>query len=279
MERTLPATWRLPALEWRRALNAASLLIVAGFWLIVASHPMVNDAHTYWYSTQPGVELYGRQWNVEADAYVYSPVFAIALKTLTWLPFATFHVIWTGVLTLTLIWLVGPIWAVVALLIPGFAGYEIVLGNVNLLIAAAVVLGLSGRSATWAFPLFTKVTPAVGMLWHLARREWSALASVTGVSVVLGLASLVLLPQAWPAWIGVLQTQGPPLPDALLVIPIIVRLPLAAALVLLAAYRDWRWLVAVAVWLAIPNWSVLPSLTVLLAIPRLLQVGPAGYST
>ena len=271
MNRTLTMTRLLPAID-RRLLNLLAVVGVFAYWLYLQRVPDWVDAHGYWYSTQPGVDLYGRQWNVDVDAFVYSPVAAIALDALTWLPWQVFYALWSAALIGTLVWLIGPAWALVALLIPGFAGYEVMIGNISLLFAASFVIALSGRAAAWAFPLLTKVTPAVGLIWHVLRREWSAVAEVAAVSLALVALSLVLLPNEWPGWFAVLWKQGPPLPDALIVIPVALRLPVAAGIVVVAARRDWRWLVPVACWAAQPNFSLLPGAVMLLAIPRLVRV-------
>lgn len=248
------------------------------FFLMVGLRPITSDAHTYWFSVQPGVELYGRLWNVESDAFVYSPVAAVAFGAVAWTSFAVFYAAWTAVLLVSLVWLVGPAWAAVALFVPGFAGAEVAVGNVNLLIAVAVVLGVRGHAIAWLLPLLTKVTPGIGILWNVYRRDWRGLAWTAGIGGVLIIGSHLLLPGAWLEWFGILRQQGPPLPDAFLVVPIYVRMVAAVLIVLLAARRRWPWLVAVAVWLAIPNWSVLPSLTVLLAIPRLMDYSGSRWS-
>ena len=44
------------------------------------------------------------------------------------------------------------------------------MGNVQLLLAAAIVIALR-HPAAWALPILTKIGPAVGLTWHLVRRE------------------------------------------------------------------------------------------------------------
>jgi hypothetical protein len=273
MNRTLVLPPRVPAID-RKLLNLFAILGIFAYWLSLQRVPEWVDAHGYWYSTQPGVELYGRQWNVDADAFVYSPVAAIALKTLTWMPFQVFYALWTGVLIGTLIWLVGPAWGLVALLVPGFAGYEVMIGNISLLFAASFVLALSGRPSAWTLPLLTKVTPAVGVVWHLVRREWRGVVELIAVCLALLALSLLFLSDAWFGWFEVLRKQGPPLPDALIVIPIAVRVPLALGIVVVGSRMDWRWLIPVACWAAQPNFSLLPGAVMLLAIPRLVRDRP-----
>ncbi len=45
--------------------------------------------------------------------------------------------------------------------------------------AAAIALGFR-YPATWAFVLLAKVTPGIGLLWFLVRREWRNLAIALG---------------------------------------------------------------------------------------------------
>ena len=65
--------------------------------------------------------------------------------------------------------LVGPLAVPLALTQP--VRLELVFGNVNLLIAGAVLIGLRWP-ALWSIPILMKVTPAGGLLWFVARREW-----------------------------------------------------------------------------------------------------------
>ena len=74
---------------------------------------------------------------------------------------------------MVLYWLVRPWpWALLILLLPWT--YELFVGQVHLFIAAAIVLGFRWP-ALWAFNILTKVTPGVGLLWFLVRREWRSL--------------------------------------------------------------------------------------------------------
>ena len=69
--------------------------------------------------------------------------------------------------------------------------FEIVSGNVHLLYAAVIVAGFR-LSAAWALPLLTKVTPGIGLVWFLVRREWRPLAVAFGVTVAVAAVSFVL---------------------------------------------------------------------------------------
>jgi hypothetical protein len=57
-----------------------------------------------------------------------------------------------------------------------FALMELAGGNIEILIAVAIVVGFRWPAA-WSFVLLTKVTPGVGLLWFAVRREWNQLAT------------------------------------------------------------------------------------------------------
>ena len=61
---------------------------------------------------------------------------------------------------------------------------EILIGNIHLLLAAAIVLGFRWPG-TWAFVLLTKVTPGVGLLWFAVRREWRSLGIALGATAAI----------------------------------------------------------------------------------------------
>jgi len=134
---------------------------------------------------------------------------------------------------------------------------------VQFLIAAAIVIGFRW-SAAWAFPILTKITPAVGLLWFAVRREWRALATAVGVTAAIVVVSFALSPSAWADWIAFLLAS-PGRSEMLL-----PRLVIAALLVALGAMTGRRWLVPVAVWLSLPVvW--INSWVILLAIIRLRE--------
>ena len=141
-----------------------------------------------------------------------------------------------------------------ALLVLAFppVAIELYYGNINLLIAVALVMGMS-RPWAWSFVLLTKPTCGVGLLWFAARREWRSLAIALG-------ATLALCPCRWsscrvPGGTGSRSSwrvgSAPPV-DTWLPIPIWLRLPAAGALVWWGARTDRPWTVAAAVTLALP---------------------------
>ena len=186
----------------------------------------------------------------ELGAFTYSPPFALAMQVVNGLDWRVFLWLWMAVLLATAIWLGGRR----ALLVLAFPPViiELYYGNVNLLIAAAIVLGFR-HPWSWAFVLLTKPTCGVGLLWFAARREWRALGIALGTTATIVGVSLVVAPHLWTEWIGFLAASSGGTPaGAWLPVPLWLRLPAAAALVVWGARTDRRWTVAVSVAIALP---------------------------
>lgn len=225
------------------------------------------DAHAYWlawqgpmYTTAPGIP----------DAYLYSPAFAQILWPLAQLPwpmFATAVIVGIGLLHA---WLLRPLtwrWAV-PLWLAGLP--EITSGNIFILMAAGAVLGLR-RPGWWALSALTKISPTVGPLWFLVRREWRSLLVALGSTVAIAIISFTMSPELWVQWYRFLlqhltESTGPI--GSPFLPPAVVRIPLGLALVVWGAVRNRRWTIPVSMLLCTPVlW--LGSLTLLAAIPRL----------
>jgi hypothetical protein len=212
------------------------------------------DAFAYW-TTRSG-DFYAAAETGQIGAYLYSPAFAQALAPLVALPLAWFTALWTAINLAALWWLLRR-WALPSLLFLPIP-FEIISGNVHLLYAVAIVAGFR-YPATWALVLLTKVTPGVGLLWFLARREWRAFATAAGLTLAIVAVSLLLDRAAWEAWIAILasdlaRTGAGPLetPGWYVAIPLLPRLILAAAITVVAGLTDRRWLVPFAVVVALP---------------------------
>jgi hypothetical protein len=221
------------------------------------------DARAYWQ-----IDLANPYTNSavgELSTYLYSPAFAQLMAPFGALPFQVFFVLWTALSVVILAWLVRPWpWAVPILALPII--YELCVGNIHFLIAAAIVMSFRWPS-TWAFPILTKVTPAVGVGWFMVRREWRALAIAAGTTGAIVAVSYALNPTAWADWFAFLLAS--PGRSQLLVF----RLLLAAGLVALGAATGWRWLVPVAVWISLPivwvnSWVILLAMIRLAGPPR-----------
>ena len=244
----------------RRALRLRAIrdgLIISG-WLATAFALIVlpyfgrslgYDAFSYWSIDMN--DLYGRaiSSNFAVGAFRYAPPIAFLFAPLGLLPWWLFLLLWGAVMVATILWLGGR-WALVLLALPPVA-LELQLGNVHLLMAAAIALGFR-HPWTWAFVILTKVTPGVGLLWFAVRREWRSLAIALVATVAVSLASAIVAPHYWREWVDALVSNlnepqhysvPPPLP---------IRLPIAAALVIWGARTDRPWTVAVAATLGLP---------------------------
>ena len=151
---------------------------------------------------------------------------------------------------------------------------ELMLGNVYILFATALVLGLTRFPGAFAIFAITKLAPSVVFVWFVVRREWGKAAVAIGTTLALVAISAAIDPEAWLHWVRFLFTSTS---DGSVGAPI--RAILALVIVVFAARTDRAWLLAPAVLLACPVFGGWGPLAVLAAIPRLLESGgPAGSS-
>jgi hypothetical protein len=257
-----------------RLLNAVA---VGAVWLvtIALADPYIagglgtaHDAHDYWLAAS-AADPYaaGLSWG-HPGAYVYSPAFLQFASPLLALPWQPFVAVWSAIALGALAWLSRPA-ALVAMLIVSLP--ELWGGNIHLLLAAAIVVGFRYPGA-WAFVVLTKVTPGIGLLWFALRREWRHLAEAAGATALIVIVSALIAPDLWREWFGVLAGNANTDPVVLGVIPIplVVRLPIAVAIIAWAAPGNRRWALPVACMLALPAWWI-GGLTMLLAIPALID--------
>jgi hypothetical protein len=212
--------------------------------------PSGMDARCYWVPTLADPYLHSN-W-LDQIAYPYSPAFLQVLQPIRILPWQVFMAIWAAILMAALVYLTGP-----RLILLGRAFFglmEIWGGNIELLVALAVVLGFRWPAA-WSFVLLTKITPGVGLLWFAVRREWRSLAIVAVATGAIAAASFALMPDAWHTWIQVLRDnagKGGTGTWAAVPVPFFVRLPFAVVLVVWGARTNRRWTVPVSAMLALP---------------------------
>lgn len=230
------------------------------------------DAFAYW-TTRDGV-LYGPETTGRIGAFVYSPAFAQLLTPLVWLDWPLFDALWTALNLAVYGWLVGRLALPLLLFLP--FPFEIVSGNVHLLLGAMIVIGLRERAAwAWALGAITKLTPLVGLTWFAVRREWRALAVAVLGSVAVVAGSWLVAPAAWQEWFALLiRDAGQPLQTVgwYLPVPLLPRLVVAVALIAWGAVTDRPWTIPVGVVLAMPvMW--LNSLAVLAALVPLTERG------
>lgn len=258
----------MPARILRAAARAGAAIGVVAIAMI---WPGLNlaDAHAYW--AAPLSDLYGAARAGGADAYLYAPAFAQALAPFKALPWPVFAGLWLLFMALCLVAIVG-VWALLVAFIPPVL-IELQAGNIHLPLALAIGLGLRYPS-TWAFVLLTKPTLGIGLLWFIVRREWRQLTIALGTTALIATVSFVVAPSAWVEWIDALIVNaGHPIsPDysGVIHIPLLLRLPVAAAIVIWGARTDRPWTVAVAATLALPILWI-NGLAVLLAAPLLMR--------
>jgi hypothetical protein len=216
------------------------------------------DAYAYW-TTRSG-DLYASADTGRIGAYLYSPAFAQLLAPITWLPLNVFTAIWTGI-NCAALWFLLRRWSLPSLLFLPIP-FEIISGNVHLLYGVAIVVGFRGYrwAASWALMFLTKITPGIGVVWFLVRREWRSFAVAIGVTAAIVAVSFLLNRAAWEEWIAILQAdlsggagQGAlDTPGWYLAVPLVPRLIVAAGLAVVAGLTDRRWLIPFVVVLALP---------------------------
>jgi Glycosyltransferase family 87 len=237
------------AARFARPLRDGLILVGLGraayYYIVQAIHPWEFagvDARAYW-----GIDLahpYAASGVGVISTYLYSPAFAQVMAPFSLLPFGVFFALWTAMNLALFVWLVRPRpWVGLALFLP--VTYELFVGNVHFLIAAAIVLAFR-RPATLALPILTKITPGISVLWFAVRREWRAVAEVTLITAAIVAISFALAPSAWFDWVTLLTSNAE---RGQLLLP---RVALGVVLVAVGALTDRRWLVPVAVWIAIP---------------------------
>jgi hypothetical protein len=222
-------------------------VIVAAWMYIVVGYPNFEkpggDALVYW-----GVNLadpYAGSTVGGANAYLYSPAFAQAFAVLGSLPRGVFVVAWSAFLALVAWWLARP-WPASLLVLALPVSAEIFIGNIHLLLAAAIVLGFRWPG-TWAFVLLTKITPGIGLVWFAARGEVRALVIALGTTVLIAGGSFILAPTLWTDWVAVLRHDGGTQASGLL-----LRIGAAALIAVWGGRTDRRWTVPLAAMIALP---------------------------
>ena len=224
-----------------------------------------HAARAYW--AAPRDDPYEPGSVGQESAYLYSPAFLVAVSPLRVLPWPLFVGIWTIGLLAVLYWLSGPLLflPLILLTLPELWG-----GNITIPLAAAIVVGF-GRSSTWLFPLLTKLTPGIGLLWFVFRREWMPFGQALAATAIVVAATAVVTPGLWGEWFALLSSStGSSTVAGSVPIPLVLRLPFAAAVIAIAAVSGRRWLLPIGVLLAMPViwWGSLALLTACVALKR-----------
>lgn len=239
------------------------LIPVGWTWWELWRRQYPGDAFMYW-STPVGSYP-----TAALEGFLYTPPVMLLMAPIHALPYWLFYGLWLIGLMAVMYWLLGR-WLFLVALIPGsFTWGYLGWGNIGILIAAAIVLGIR-RPEWWAVPLLTKPTAAIGLLWHRPR-EWMRPAVVVGG---ISLVTVLLFPQMWVDWFRavLLNVGADPTREAwsLTALGLGVRLPLAALLILLARWRHAPAVIPLACTLALP-WIGSSSLVVALGAIRLLH--------
>lgn len=270
--------WLTPPREraLRHGLTIAGLAFTIEFAWIALSGQWFGDAHVFWFDSPTTMYIdfhvgYG-------TGYGYAPAFAQILTPLRLLPWPLFSALWSAMLLLVLGWLLRGTprrWAIPLALI---ALPEVIVGNVHLLLAAAVVVGFT-YPASWAFVLLTKVTPGVGLLWFAIRREWRRLAIAFLATAAVAAISLILDPHLWPEWLAALWANRDAQGAGIQILPgLIVRLPIAAIVVGWGAFTGRRWTVLAGAFIGLPHiW--IQSFAMAAGLPRLLRTDQGAQAT
>jgi hypothetical protein len=263
------ARWVEPtAVDPRRPLRLG--LSLFGLIMLVGTFvpPHGYDLLAYW---QLDLSAPYAGFAVEQGRFQYAPPIALLFAPLGALPWEAVIAVWLA-LQLAALWYIGREWALALIVFPP-VWLDLVYGNVNVMIAAAIVAAFR-YPAAWAFPLLTKVTPGVGALWFLGRREWRSLVVAFGATALIAAASVVVLGTGiWQDWFDALRTaqQLPPRPDALN-IPLLPRVAAAAVLVVIGGAQGWRWTVPVAATLAMPTLFAISFAPLVALAPDLLPI-------
>jgi hypothetical protein len=229
--------------------------LIFGAYVVFVAAPnkgtFAIDTLCYWgvNFAQPYVTPWGN-CAVPVPPFGYGPPFALLFAPFSALPWPVFVAGWYALMVAALVWLGRRDVLLLAAFPPVALNFAD--GNIHLFMALAVVLGFR-YPAAWAFILLAKVTPGVGLLWFVARREWRNLAIALGATAAIALVTMVFMPTQWLAWLGMLRdSAGVQLPMPAVPIPLWLRLPIAAAIVWWGARRDAPWTVPIAVALALP---------------------------
>jgi hypothetical protein len=258
---------RLKEFDWGRlSLGAAIVLgLIVGIGQILGGVSAPFDFNSYWRANLD--HLYVASWDDPALTYLYPPPMAQLLAPLHVIPLGIATIVWT---TLSFVclwycvreWTLGVVIAgVVAILLPegslpaqALSGplAAVLLGNVNIMIAAAVVAAIR-RPEWWAVSAILKVGTGIGVLWHPARGEWRGLIRALGLLALIGAASFALAPSLWVDWAFFVIHN----PNGSSLVPVVgpplwIRALAGLALTLYAARTDRAWLVPFACGIANP---------------------------
>lgn len=262
--RALELLGQLDEVVLRDRFSLAGIAVLAWFATFGGSW-VAYDAYAYW-SVDPRAPYHFDFNPDQYGAFRYSPAVAQLFSLFHLLPWPAFAIGWFVFLALVVAWL-GRRWSL-ALLVFVPIVWDAYLGNIEILLAAAMVIGFR-KPAAWSFVLLTKVTPGIGLLWFVARREWRNLAIALGATAVIVGISFAIAPGLWLEWPrSILAVQGRPSP-----VTTVARVLAAALLVIWGARTNRPWTVIVAGTLALA-WLDLKTTALLVGLAPFLPALP-----
>lgn len=245
--------------------------------ILIANMTWRTDAAVYWMADLDN--LYGGAREGGYLAYLYSPAFAQALEPLRSIPLETFVLLSRLTALAALAYLAR--WLTLPLLLTTPVVGELLVGNIHLQLALAITLSLRWP-VLWVLPLLTKPTLGVGLLWYAVRGEWRSVALAIGATSIVAGVSFVLAPGLWVQWIATMAgSTGPLEPEfarQAIVVPLVVRMALAAGLVTWGARTDRPWTLVVATCIALPTLWII-GLSMLVGVLRTRSVPPTALAS
>ena len=229
---------------------------LCGIFQAIGQFPLPQDAWAYW--TADLARLYPDRWGLDGT-YIYPPPLAQMITILHPIGWQVFIVGWTTLLWAALAYMLGRwTWLFVALGIATlmfhlpFAFGDVLghslNGNVQLLIAAGIVVALRGNALGWLPGLLTKVVSGIGLGWYVLRLEWRPLAISLAAAAAVAAVSFAFAPSQWTEWIAwLIKNAGVSPPVELDPVPFILRLPICLALLVWGARTNRAWVVPIAV--------------------------------
>ncbi|MBF6605813.1 MAG: DUF2029 domain-containing protein [Chloroflexi bacterium] len=213
------------------------------------------DAHMVWDASTS----YPTHWI--ANAYVYPPPLAQIVELIhpigyglfvASLMVTLFCALWYCARKWSLLFVVGWLiaWRFIVVA-PGAVVDAVLLGNVQVLVAAALVAGYRWP-ALYSFGILTKLAPVLGLVWFAVRREWRQLAIAVTVTLIVGLASFLVDPGAWWRWLAFAETNASVSPLPLVPVPFAIRLLMSLGLIIWGARTDRYWTVPIGVGWSLP---------------------------
>jgi hypothetical protein len=275
-----PARWGLRLAPLAVVLVTASVVTLAAVTSDMGVEYLAWDTRAY-YDALRSADPYAGAAVGEIGSFLYPPPFLQLLAPFGQLPWPVFLFAWTALLTGAMVAMLRRVpegYRTMLPLLILLAGADIWAGNINLLLAYGAVMALTWP-AVWAGLALTKVTPAVGALWHGFQGRWPEFGLAAAVTIVGAGASFVADPALWGDWLAIVLGPGPGEVYATAVpIPLFLRLPAAVALLWWAARTDRPWLVPLACLVALPViWF--NGLSMLLGCAALLRAERSDDST